>query len=97
MKNETDLKTYTKLTIPEIKKLIELCLSECYFIWNSEIHKLKDSGPIGLSLMVVMAEAFLQILEARAMEDALFLQPPVQPISYMRFVDDSHSRFQNCQ
>ena len=47
--------------------------------------------------MVVMAEAFLQVLEARAMEDALFLQPPVQPISYMRFVDDSHSRFESIE
>ena len=27
-----------------------------YFLWNDEIHKLVDSGPIGLSLMVVMAE-----------------------------------------
>ena len=90
---DTDLKKHTKLKIVEIKTLIELCLSVCYFIWNNEIHRLKDSGPIGLSLMVVMAEAFLQVLETKAIEDALYYQPPVNPLTYKRYVDDSHSRF----
>ena len=97
LNTDPDLQKRTKLKIHEIKSLIELCLRECYFIWHDEIHKLKDSGPIGLSLMVIMAEAFLQVLEARAMDDALFLQPPVQPLSYMRYVDDSHSRFENIE
>ena len=56
------LKQHTKLTISEIKMLIDLCLSKCYFLWNEEIFELKDSGPIGLSLTVVIAEAFLQVL-----------------------------------
>lgn len=54
---------------------------------------LKDSGPIGLSIMVVMAEGFLQVLEAKAMEEALHQQPPLVPLSFYRYVDDSHSRF----
>ena len=54
---------------------------------------LKDSGPIGLSIMVVMTEGFLQVLEANAIEDALHLQPPLTPLSFFRYVDDSHSRF----
>ena len=93
LNNDNDLKQRTKLTITEIKTLIDLCLSVCYFIWNNEIHKLKDSGPIGLSLMVVMAESFLQVLEAKAIEEAIYYQPPAAPLSYVRYVDDSHSRF----
>ena len=93
LEKDEDFKKYTKLTILEIKKLLELCLSKCYFIWNSEIHELKDSGPIGLSLMVVMAEGWLQVLEAKAINDALKEQPPVSPLSFFRYVDDSHSRF----
>ena len=54
---------------------------------------LKDSGPIGLSLMVVMAEGFLQVLEARAIEEALHMQPPTEPHTHFRYVDDSHTRF----
>ncbi len=93
LKEDNDLKKYTKLTMSELKQLLELCLSKCYFVWNSEIHELKDSGPIGLSLMVVMAEGWLQVLEAKAINDALNHQPPLIPLSFFRYVDDSHSRF----
>ena len=55
---------------------------------------LKDSGPIGVSIMVVMADGFLQVLEAKAINDALYHQPPVIPLSFYRYVDDSHSWFE---
>ena len=93
LSKDDDLKTRTKLTLSELKQLLELCLSKCYFIWNSEIHELKDSGPIGLSLMVVMAEGWLQVLEAKAMDDARISQPPLNLLSFLRYVDDSHTRF----
>ena len=88
-----NLKNYTKLTIGEIKDLLDLCLSRCYFLYNNEIHEMENSGPIGLSLMVSMAESYLQFLEKRAINEALHQQPPVNPITYRRYVDDSHSRF----
>ena len=40
-----------------------------------------------------MAEGFLQVLETKAIDDALHLQPPLIPLSFYRYVDDSHSRF----
>ena len=43
--------------------------------------------------MVVMAEGWLQVLEAKAMNDALTSQPPLNLLSFLRYVDDSHSRF----
>ena len=94
LNNDTELKNKTKLNIMEIKTLIEICLSKCYFLWNDEIHKLQDSGPIGLSLMVVIAEGFLQVLEAKALADALYHQPPINVLSFYRYVDDSHARFE---
>ena len=84
LQQDEDLSRRTKLKIPEIKLLIELCLSKCYFLWNDEIHLLKDSGPIGLSLMVVMAEGFLQVLEERAIHEALHMQPPTAPLTHYR-------------
>ena len=89
-----DLKNYTKLRINEIKELLELCLSKCYFLYDGEIHKLENKGPIGLSLMVTMAESYLQHLENRAIENALHSQPPMNPKTHKRYVDDSHSRFE---
>ena len=62
LKEDPSHSNYTKLKLNEIKEMIELCISRCYFVWNDEIHVLKDSGPIGLSIMVVLAEGFLQVL-----------------------------------
>ena len=95
LNRDTDLKQNTKLSILEIKLLIELCLSKCYFLWNNEMHELKNSGPIGLSFMVIIAEAFLQVLEKKAFDDALTAQPSINIKSFYRYVDDSHARFPN--
>ncbi|XP_065683453.1 uncharacterized protein LOC136096195 [Hydra vulgaris] len=63
LNNNTTYKKLTRLSIPEIKQLIELCLFQCYFHWNNEIHIMENSGSIGLSFMVVLAESFLQFHE----------------------------------
>ena len=43
--------------------------------------------------MVSMAESYLQFLEKRVINEALHQQPPVNPITYRRYVDDSNNRF----
>ena len=83
----------TKLSKKDIRELIELCLSKCYFLWRNRIYLIKDAGPIGLSLMVVMAESYLQHLEEKAISVALSRN--VSLISFKRYVDDSHARFEN--
>ena len=47
-----DLNTRTKLTLTDIHKLMELCLSKSYFLYENKIRLLENAGPIGLSLMV---------------------------------------------
>lgn len=59
------------------------------------MYELENSGPIGLSLMVVMAEAFLQHIEKQALSTALRNTPPINVKSFLRYVDDSHARFEN--
>ena len=88
-----NLQNQTKLKINEIKELLELCLSKCYFLYDDQIHVLENKGPIGLSLMVTMAESYLQHLEDRAIDDALHQQPPIDLKTHKRYVDDSHTRF----
>ena len=90
-----DLSTKTKLTLNDIKRLITLCVSVCYFKWEEKIRLLENSGPIGLSIMVVIAEAFLQRIENNAINIAINSQPNISPITYKRYVDDSHARFHN--
>ena len=84
------LKSRTKLDINEIRKMINLCLANCYFKWENEICEQENSGSIGLALMVVIAEAFLQHHEAKAINIALNQNTSIK--SFLRYVDDSHSR-----
>ena len=56
-KNETNAK------LVDIEQLIELCVGECYFLWDNVIWNLLNSGPTGLSIMVVLSESYLQNLE----------------------------------
>ena len=86
-----DLNTRTKLTLTDIHKLTELCLSKSYFLYENKIRLLENAGPIGLSLMVVLSESYLQHLEHKAMAEALIIQ--IQPKTFKRYVDDSHARF----
>ncbi|XP_065682407.1 uncharacterized protein LOC136095590 [Hydra vulgaris] len=98
LNNNTTYKKLTRLSIPEIKQLIELCLFQCYFHWNNEIHIMENSGPIGLSFMVVLAESFLQFHENNAIKIALNFNPALNLKSFVRYVDDSHARFPDlCQ
>ena len=75
----------------DIQQLLELCLSECYFLYNNLIWTLENSGPIGLSIMVVLSECYLQGIEHISIIQALNLNLP--PKTFKRFVDDSHTRF----
>ena len=88
-----NVRTRTPLNLKHIKLLMDLCLDNSYFLWNNEIRKLVDSGPIGLSLMVVVAEGFLQSIEKRAFTIAKSPVNSVCPITHKRYVDDSHDRF----
>ena len=64
LKNDLDgLNTCTKLTFTDIHKLTELCLSKSYFIYKNKMRLLENAGPIGLSLMVVLSESYLQHVE----------------------------------
>ena len=53
---------------------------------------LENSGPIGLALIVVISEAFLQRLEDRAVQEAL--ETNLARLTYKRYVDDSHAKFE---
>ena len=59
LNNEKEhLQEWTKLTLRDIHKLTELCLSKCYFLYENNLRLFQNSGPIGL--MVVLSECYLQ-------------------------------------
>ena len=67
------------------------CVSKCYFLWDKVIWNLLNSGPNGLSIMVVLSESFLQYLEKNAIELALTFD--IAPKTFRRYVDDSMPEF----
>ena len=75
----------------DIQRLIELCVSECYFLWDNVIWNLVNSGLIGLSIMVALSERYLKYLEKNAIELALTFD--IETKTFRRYVDDSHARF----
>ena len=61
LKNDfNNVRTRRKLALVDIHQLIDLCVSECNFLNNNLIWKLYNSGPIGLSIMVVLSECYFQ-------------------------------------
>ena len=52
---------------------------------------LENTGPVGLSLMLVLSESKLQHLDHKAMIEALTMQ--IQPKTFKRYAEDSHARF----
>ena len=82
---------YIQFTTVDIQQLLELCLSEYYFPYNNVIWTLENPGPIGLSIMVVLFECYLQRIKHISITQALNLAPK----TFKRFVDDSHARFNN--
>ena len=86
-----DLNSCRKQTLTDIHKLIELCLNKSYFLYKNKIRLLKNSGPIGVSLMVVLSESYLQHLERKAIAEALAIH--IQLKTFKRYVDESHARF----
>ena len=63
------------------------------FLWNNEIRLLKNTGPTGLSFMVVLSESYVQNLKHKAIAEVLTLN--LAPNAYRRYVDDTHKRFKS--
>ena len=61
-------------------------------IFSGKTYLLNNSAPIGLALIVVIAETYLQYHEKNAIHAALRENSPVAPKSFVRYVDDNHAQ-----
>ena len=77
----------------EIQQFIELCASECYFLWGNVICNFVNTKPIGLSIMVALSRSYLQNLGRHSIQLALTFG--IAPKTFCQYVDDSHARFGN--
>ena len=93
----SNIKRRTKLTLVDMHQLTELCVNEGYFLWCyfAIIWKLYNSGPIGLSIVVVLSECYFKKLEEKFI--ALSFALNISPKTFKHYVDDSHARFETKQ
>ena len=70
LNNDQTLPSRTRLSVDDICDLISLCLSSTNFLYNGRHHTQKDSGPIGLSLMVTLSQLWMIETMERAIEEA---------------------------
>ena len=89
--DKQQLKEHTKLTLTDIHTLTELCLSKCYCLFEINLHLLRNSGPIGLSLMVSTIRMLFAKNRMSGNNGRLELQNCLPKIS--PFVDVSHACF----
>ena len=67
LENDPSLPQRTLLTPYDIVDLITICLSTSDFVYDGRHHTTKDSGPIGLSLMVTVSQLWM----VHTMEEAI--------------------------
>ena len=89
LRNDLSLRSRTPLTADDLVDLINLCLSTSDFIYDDRHHTATDSGPIGLSLMVIIAEIWMDhtLKEAVKLAQARNIAVPRALCVYM---DDAH-------
>ena len=59
LENKHTLSSRTPLSPTDTTHLLNLCLSSSDFIYNKTHHTASDSGPIGLSIMVIIAQIWM--------------------------------------
>ena len=86
--NDETLSSRTSLTPTDIFDLINLCVATSDFIYKGRHHTAKDSGPIGLSIMVPIAEVWMDHTLKEAVKIATERGINV-PRSLMVYMDDT--------
>jgi hypothetical protein len=77
----------TKLTPDDIAELLHLCLSSSDFVFDSRHHTANDTGPIGLSLMVTVAQFWMIHTMTKAVAVARERNVPI-PQNLQVYMDD---------
>ena len=87
LEGDPELRSRTKLNPAEICEHISLCLSTSDFIYNGRHHTQRDSGPIGLSLMVTISQIWMDHTLDQAIQIANTRNMPA-PRHLIAYMDD---------
>ena len=92
LEQDNSLPDCTKLNIDDICELLHLCLSTSQYIYNNTVYTAKDSGPIGLSLMVTISDIWMSFTIDEALK--ITRQKGFQTPSFLKkYGDDFIAKF----
>ena len=74
----------TTLTVESVERLLHLCLTITYFMWNGRFYEQKEDAAMGNPLSPVVANIYMEHFEELAMESA-----EVKPATWLRYIDDT--------
>ena len=74
----------SELSVDNIRKLMLACLECRYFLCQGSFYEQKEGAPMGLSLSVTLANAYMEHLEESVLDTA-----PLKPTFWRRYVDDT--------
>ncbi len=77
------LSDVTSLSVNGIMKLLELMMSDVFFIWDSRLYHQTKGLPMGGRLSPILANLFMENLENQVLRSYL-----IAPRLYIRYVDD---------
>ena len=81
---DDSLQDRTGLSVEQIRWLMLACLNCRYFLCQGSFYEQTEGAPMGLSLSVVLANAYMEHLEESVLGAA-----SVQPVIWRRYVDDT--------
>lgn len=82
----------SKLQVCELIRLVEFCLTRCYFVFEGDVYIQNDGIAMGSSLSVVVANIYMFHFEEMALQEGMSRGLQV-PDVWMRYIDDILARF----
>ena len=74
----------TTLSVESVKRLLHLCLTSTYFMWNGRFYEQMEGAAMGNPLSPVVANIYMEHFEELALESAEF-----KPATWLRYVNDT--------
>lgn len=90
LQTDETLSQRTELSVSTIRELIELCFKCSYFQWKNTYYQQTEGAPMGLSLSVAMANAYME-----HWQETVLRTSPLKPSYFKRYVDDMCAKWKH--